>query len=151
LSVATLEDYNVYSVDIKTTYLYGDLDEEIYMEQPEGFRLPGKGTKVWRLCKALYSLKQAGLSWWKALSASMTKLGFKRCKSDASIYVYIHLKTQEQIYTVVYVDDVIFIGLKGSLLLNELKQKFMKTWECRDQGELNEFLRMRIQRDRKNH
>jgi hypothetical protein len=95
LSVATLEDYNVYSVDVKTAYLYGDLDEEIYMEQPEGFRLPGKGIKVWRLRKALYSLKQAGLSWWKALSASMMKLGFKRCKSDAGIYVYIHPKTQE--------------------------------------------------------
>jgi hypothetical protein len=42
------------------------------------------------------------------------------------------------------------MGPKGSLLLNELKQKFMKTWECRNQGELNEFLRMRIQQDQKN-
>jgi hypothetical protein len=63
LSVTTLEDYDVYSVDVKTAYLYGNLDEEIYMEQPEGFRLPDKGNKVWRLHKALYSLKQAGLSW----------------------------------------------------------------------------------------
>jgi hypothetical protein len=133
LSVAALKDYDIYSVDVKTAYLYGDLDEEIYMEQPEGFRLPGKGNKVWRLHKALYSLKQAGLSWWKALSTSMTKLGSKCCKSDAGIYVYIHPKTQEQIYAVVYIDDVIFMGPKGSLLLNELKQKFMKTWECRDQ------------------
>jgi hypothetical protein len=150
LSVTTLEDYNVYSVDVKTAYLYGDLDEEIYMEQPEGFKLPGKGNKVWRLCKALYSLKQAGLSWWKALSASMMKLGFKCCKSDTGIYVYIHPKTQGQIYAVVYIDDVIFMGPKGSLLLNELKQKFMKTWECHNQGELDEFLGMHIQQDQKN-
>jgi hypothetical protein len=145
LSVAALEDYDVYSVNVKTTYLYGDLDEEIYMEQPEGFRLPGKGDKVWRLRKALYSLKKAGLSWWKALSASMMKLGFKHCKSDTGIYVYKHPKTQEQIYAVVYVDDIIFMGPKGSLLLNKLKQKFMTAWECCDQGELNEFLRMHIQ------
>jgi len=62
-AVAALEDWDIQSVDVKTAYLYGDLDEEIYMEQPEGFRLPGKENKVWRLHKALYGLKQAGLSW----------------------------------------------------------------------------------------
>jgi len=63
LAVAALEDLDIQSIDIKTAYLYGNLDEEIYMEQPEGFKLPGKENKVWRLCKALYDLKQAGLSW----------------------------------------------------------------------------------------
>ena len=63
LVVAALEDLDIQSVDIKTAYLYGDLDKEIYMEQPEDFKLPGKENKVWWLCKALYSLKQAGLSW----------------------------------------------------------------------------------------
>ena len=43
----TLEDLDIQSVDIKTAYLYGDLDEEIYMEQLEGFKLPGKENKVW--------------------------------------------------------------------------------------------------------
>jgi len=63
LAVAALEDLDIQSIDIKTAYLYSDLDEKIYMEQPEGFKLPGKENKVWRLCKALYGLKQAGLSW----------------------------------------------------------------------------------------
>jgi len=62
LAVAALEDLDIQSIDVKTAYLYGDLDEEIYMEQPEGFKLSGKENKVWRVCKALYSLKQAGLS-----------------------------------------------------------------------------------------
>ena len=60
LAVAALEDLDIQSVDVKTAYLYGDLNEEIYMEQPEGFKLPGKENKVWRLHKALYGLKQAG-------------------------------------------------------------------------------------------
>ena len=47
LAVAVLKDLDIQSVDIKTAYLYGDLDEEIYMEQPEGFKLPGKENKVW--------------------------------------------------------------------------------------------------------
>jgi len=63
LAVAALEDLDIQSIDVKTAYLYGNLDEEIYMEQPEGFKLPGKEDKVWRLHKALYGLKQAGLSW----------------------------------------------------------------------------------------
>ena len=63
-SVAAFEDWNIHSVDVKTAYLYDDLDKEIYIEQPEGFRLSSKEKKVWWLHKALYSLKQAGLSWW---------------------------------------------------------------------------------------
>jgi len=62
LAIAILEDLDIQSVDVKTTYLYGDLDEKIYMEQPVGFKLPGKENKVWQLRKALYGLKQASLS-----------------------------------------------------------------------------------------
>jgi len=47
LAIAALEDLDIQSIDVKTAYLYGDLDEEIYMEQPEGFKLPGKENKVW--------------------------------------------------------------------------------------------------------
>jgi len=47
LAVAALENLNIQSIDVKTAYLYGNLDEEIYMEQPEGFKLPGKENKVW--------------------------------------------------------------------------------------------------------
>ena len=62
LAITALEDLDIQSVDIKTAYLYGDLDKEIYMEQLEGFKLPGKENKVWWLRKALYGLKQTGLS-----------------------------------------------------------------------------------------
>ena len=61
LAVAALEDLDIQSIDIKTAYLYSDLDEKIYMEQPEGFKLPGKKNKVWRLRKVLYGLKASWL------------------------------------------------------------------------------------------
>jgi hypothetical protein len=77
---------DMFSVDIKTAYLYGRLDEEIYMSQPEGFQI--QGNKVWRLCCALYGFKQARLSWWKELTASMTKIGFICSKSNAGVYYY---------------------------------------------------------------
>jgi len=60
-----------------------------------------------------------------ALSKSMLALGFKRCKFDASVYYYYDKKTKALVITIVYVDDVCFMSTKGSLLLNELKQKFM--------------------------
>jgi len=150
LAVAALEDLNIQSVDVKTVYLYGDLDEKIYMEQPEGFKLSGKENKVWQLCKALYSLKQAGLSWWCTMTKSMLALGFKRCKSDAGVYYYHDKKTKALVIAIVYISDICFIGTKDSLLLNELKQKFMARWECRNLGETTKFLDMYISSDHKN-
>jgi len=80
----------------------------------------------------------------------MLALGFKRCKSDAGIYYYHDKKKKALVIAIVYVDDVCFMGTKGSLLLNELKQKFMARWECHDLGKTTEFLGMHISRDRKN-
>jgi len=80
----------------------------------------------------------------------MLVLGFKRCKSDAGVYYYHNKKTKALVIAIVYVDDVCFMGTKGSLLLNELKQKFMARWECCDLGETTEFLDMHISHDCKN-
>ena len=55
---------NRWVFDVKTAFLYGKLDEEIYMEQPEGFKIKGQEHKVLRLCRAIYGLKQAALAWW---------------------------------------------------------------------------------------
>ena len=112
LAVAALENLDIQSIDVKTAYLYGDLDEEIYIEQPEGFKLPGKENKVWRLHKALYGLKQAGLSWWRTITKSMLALGFKRCKSNTGVYYYHDKKIKALVIATVYVDDVCFMGTK---------------------------------------
>jgi len=147
LGIAALENWDILSVDVKTVYLYGKLDEEIYMEQPEGFRLPGHENKVWRLRRALYGLKQAGLAWWREMTTSMKAIGFKRCMSDAGVYHYIHPKTNELVIAIVYVDDVAFMGRRNSALLKSLKSKFTQKWECRDLGHLKEFLGMQIVRN----
>ena len=68
----------------------------------------------------------------------------------AGIYYYHNKKTKVLIIAIVYVDDIYFMSTKNSLLLNELKQKFMARWECYDLGETTEFLGMHISRDRKN-
>ena len=72
--MAALEGWFISGVDVRNAYLYGDLDEEIYMEQPEGFAIPREERKVLRLLKALYGLKQAGLTWWRALKATARRV-----------------------------------------------------------------------------
>jgi hypothetical protein len=78
LSIAALEDWDIEALDVKTAFLFGELDEEIYMEQPEGFVKKDQEKKVCRLLKAIYGLKQAALQWNKALHDSLIKMGFVR-------------------------------------------------------------------------
>jgi Reverse transcriptase (RNA-dependent DNA polymerase) len=67
-ALAALNGWYMTGVDVHMAYLYGKLDEEIYMRQPEGFTTTGQENEVIHLQQALYGLKQAGLAWWKELS-----------------------------------------------------------------------------------
>jgi reverse transcriptase-like protein len=77
VALAALLQWHMSSIDVKTAFLYGVLDEELYMEQPQGFKRKGEEHKVLRLKRALYGLKQAALQWWKALDKSMAAMGFR--------------------------------------------------------------------------
>ena len=133
LAMAALENWTLTGLDVWKAYLYGKLDEEIYMEQPEGFKVPGKEDKVLRLKRALYGLKQAGLAWWRALKQSMEKLGFKSLSSDTGLFLL--NERNSFVIAVIYVDDAIFCG-PSKELVQKFKQKFMETWETRDLGKV---------------
>jgi len=109
------------------------------MEQPEGFKIPGQEHKNVRLKRAIYGLKQAALAWWRALDKSLAALGCTRLLSDSGLFV----NKTKTIVIIVYVDDVLFLGADKSAI-SSLKKRFMKLWECRDLGDTQEFLRMRI-------
>jgi Reverse transcriptase (RNA-dependent DNA polymerase) len=141
LALSALEDYYCVSVDVCNAYLCGKLDKEIYMRQPEGFKVRGQENKVIHLQRALYGLNQAGLAWWKELSSSMNELGFKCLVSDAGLFVCKGFK--EIIIAIVYVDNAMFFG-KNRAQVDSKKKLFMDKWECCDLGEVKEFLCMRI-------
>ena len=143
ISMAALENWHMHGLDVRNAYLYGELDEEIYMEQPEGFSVPGKTGHVLCLQRALYRLKQAGLAWWRALKQSMEELGFTSLASDAGVFYY--RGEGSFVVAIIYVDDAIFCGPSKPLVLR-LKEAFMKKWETRDLGEVTEFLHMHITR-----
>jgi len=142
LALAALENWYITGLDVWSAYLYGKLDEEIYMEQPEGFAVPGQERKVLHLWRALYGLKQAGLAWWRTLNESLKELGFEHLKSEAGIFFY-KKKGTNIVIGIIYVDDALFCG-PNKAVVDAIKAQFMRKWECRDLGEPNEFLRMRI-------
>jgi len=138
LALAALENWYITGLDVWSAYLYGKLDEEIYMEQPKGFAVPGQECKVLRLWCALYGLKQAGLAWWRTLDESLKELGFERLKSEAGIFFY-KKKGTNIVIGIIYVDDALFCG-HNKAVVDAIKAQFMRKWECRDLGEPNEFL-----------
>ena len=85
-----LEKWGITALDVKSAFLYGILDEEIYMEQPIDFVSKGNEHKVLRLKRAIYGLKQAARVWWKELDQSLKELGFTRLYADAGIFVAKH-------------------------------------------------------------
>ena len=148
LSLAALHDWEIEALDVKTAFLFGKLDEEIYMEQPKGFVVKGKEKKVCQLGKAIYGLKQAALQWNKQLHKSLLEMEFTRCKSDPG--TNFKIIGGEIIILLVYVDNALFMGSNKTQVLSH-KKDFMKRWESRDLGPAKEYLGMRITRDHKKH
>jgi len=144
LVVAALENWHIEGLDVKSAFLYGQLDEEIYIEQPKGFKIHGQEWKVLHLCRAIYGLQQAALAWWKELLTSMRKIGFERSQSDAGIFIH-KAKNGDIIVAMIYVDDSGFMG-NNATLVKEKKTAFMGIWECHDLGKFKEFLGISIRR-----
>jgi hypothetical protein len=126
-ALAALQGWHISGLDVRSAYLYGKLDEELYMEFPEGFMPTHMKGKVLRLLRAIYSLKQAGLAWWRTLDKSMQELGFEWLKSDAGLFVY--KRGKDIVLTIIYVDNTLFCGPSKSLV-EKIKAAFMKKWEC---------------------
>mgnify|MGYP001011468312 CR=1 FL=1 len=82
LSIVAAEDLHLEQLDVKTAFLHGDLEEDIYMHQPEGFVEENKGNLVYKLRKSLYRLKQIPRQWYKRFDTFIAKTGFIRCHGD---------------------------------------------------------------------
>lgn len=82
LALASIQKWIIHQIDIKTAFLEDDLDEEVYMHQPEGFMVEGQKHKVCKLVKSLYGLKQASKQWRKGFHQVILTCGFKMHESD---------------------------------------------------------------------
>jgi transposase InsO family protein len=146
LSKAAQEDLEIHQVDIKTAFLNGELEEEVYVSQPPGFS--NGGTQVCRLNKALYGLKQAPRAWYQKLDATLAKHGYKPCMSDAGIYIS-ETSGEAPMYLVLFVDDMLLICKELSRVL-AFKEAIASEFAIHDLGEVKDFLGCQVVRDRPN-
>jgi len=105
LGIVAMHDLELEQLDVKTAFLHGDLEEEIYMDQPEGYITPGKENFVCKLKKSLYGLKQSPRQWYKKFDSFMFAHGFKRSLYDSCVYV--KFIDGAPIYLLLYVDDML--------------------------------------------
>ena len=103
------EDLHLENLDVKKPFLHGDLDEEIYMEQPHGFEAKGKEYIVCILNKCLYGLKQAPQQWYLKFNSFMHEHGYSRCHLDHYVY-FKRLDDGSYINLCLYVDDMFVVG-----------------------------------------
>jgi hypothetical protein len=147
LSLAASLDLEIEQMDVKTAFLHGDLEEEIYMEQPEGFRVKGKEDYVCRLKKSLYGLKQAPRQWYKKFESVMEEQGYRKTTSDHCVFVQ-KFPDGDFIILLLYVDDMLIVGMNSSRI-DRLKKQLSQSFAMKDLGPAKQILGVRIQRSRK--
>jgi hypothetical protein len=147
LAIAAIEDMEIDHLDVSSAFLNGDLDEEIYVKQPEGFTVPGKEHHVYRLKKSLYGLKQSPRQWYLKLHDTFVDLGFKRLPSDNSIYVW--AKDKVKVIIPVYVDDLT-MACNDLATRAQIKSELATRFKIRDLGPIQYILGMQVYRDRPN-
>jgi len=146
LSIVASHDLELEQLDVKTAFLHGELEEDIYMDQPEGFIVPGKEKYVCKLKRSLYGLKQSPRQWNKRFDSFMLSHGIKRSKYDS--YVYIKHVNGSPIYLLLYVDDML-IAANNKIEITKLKRLLSSEFEMKDLGSAKKILSMEISRDRK--
>nr|GEU54934.1 retrovirus-related Pol polyprotein from transposon TNT 1-94 [Tanacetum cinerariifolium] len=138
---AAHKSFTVYHMDVKTTFLYGPMKEEVYINQPDGFVDPYHPEKVYRIKKALYGLKQALRAWYDELSTFLVSKGFFKGSINPTLFITKH---EEDILLVqIYVDDIIF-GSTNLKLLKQFEKSMHNKFEMSMMGELKFFLGIQI-------
>lgn len=138
-------DLELHQMDVKTTFLNGDLSEEVYMKQPEGFEEDGKEHMVCKLKKSIYGLKQASRQWYIKFHEVVISFGFVENTVDSCIYLKVN--RSKFIFLVLYVDDIL-LASSDLQLLHHVKGFLSTTFDMKDLSEANFVLGVEIHRDR---
>ena len=141
-AIAAREDWEIEQLDVKTAFLYGYLDEEVYVEMPAGHEEEGK---VCKLNKALYGLKQAPRVWFKTLTEFLQSLGYHAIPEDPSVY----RNKDNGTYVAIYVDDLLIFGPNKPAIAT-LKKNLSDRFHMSDLGPVAYYLGLEVHRDRTN-
>ncbi|KAK3719576.1 hypothetical protein QZH41_006798 [Actinostola sp. cb2023] len=141
IALSVKQELKLHQMDVTTAFLNGDLKEEVYMRQPEGFSVKGKEHLVCKLNKSLYGLKQSPRCWNYTLDEHLKSMGFVQTPSDPCIYV--SDEDANPFIIAVYVDDIVLAGPSDEKIA-EVKQNISERFEVKDMGELKYFLGVQV-------
>ena len=147
IAMASIHKLIVHQMDVKTTFLNGDLDEEIYMDQPEGFVVQGQERKVCKLRKSLHGLKQApkqwheNFEWHEKFDYTLISNGFVVNKSDRSVYN--KFSGDSGVIICLYMDDMLILGTDMDVV-KSTKDLFSSKFDMKDLGEADVILGIKI-------
>ncbi|WCJ29450.1 Retrovirus-related Pol polyprotein from transposon TNT 1-94 [Euphorbia peplus] len=145
LAIVASLDLELHQMDVKTAFLNGELNEEIYMEQPVGFVVPGCEQKVCKLNKSIYGLKQSSRQWYIRFHNQMISNDFKILEEDHC--VYIKRSGRKFVILSLYVDDILIAG-NDIAFVNQIKSWLSSSFEMKDMGEAAYILGVKITRNR---
>ena len=140
LSLATNLDWPLHQLDVKNAFLNDDLEEEVYMDSPLSFE-HRFGTKVCKLEKSLYGLKQSPRAWFETFTQSVKKQGYSQGQADHTLFT--KFSSKGKIAALVYVDNIILTG-DDEVELARLKKNLAAEFEIKDLGSLRYFLGMEV-------
>ena len=141
IAIAAIHNLEIHQMDVKTAFLNGDVDEEIYMEQPEGFIILGQEKKVCSLVKSLYGLKQAPKQWHEKFDSVMMTNGFKLNECDKCVYV--ENTERGSVIICLYVDDMLIMG-NNNEVIKTTKKMFNNKFNMKDLGVADVILKIKI-------
>ncbi|GJX54608.1 putative ribonuclease H-like domain-containing protein [Tanacetum coccineum] len=141
LAYASFKDFVVYQMDVKSAFLYGKIEEEVYVCQPPGFEDPHFPNKVYKVEKALYGLHQAPRAWYETLSTYLLDNGFHRGQIDKTLFIRRH--KDDILLVQVYVDDIIFGSTKKEMS-TEFEKLMHDKFQMSSMGELSFFLGLQV-------
>jgi hypothetical protein len=147
LAIAAHLDYEIWQMDVKTAFLNGQLDEDIYMMQPDGFIAESQGDMVCKLQRSIYGLKQASRSWNIRFDETIKQYGFEQNLDEPCVYK--RCRDNVVTFLVLYVDDILLIGNDVGTL-SAVRIWLSKQFDMKDLGEASYILGIKLLRDRKN-
>ena len=127
----------MWQLDVKSAFLNGLLEEEVYVTQPPGFENKEGGDLVFKLNKALYGLKQAPRAWNKRIDGFLLKIGFEKCKVEYGVYV--KEENGDIIILCLYVDDLL-ITSSNEVVIQTVKKQLQQEFDMIDLGVMSYFL-----------
>ena len=141
LAIAASQRWKLRQLDVKNAFLHGDLQEEVFMKQPQGFQDSNHPQYVCKLVKSLYGLKQAPRAWNSKFTTYLPTLGFVASESDPSLFV--KALDNDVVILLLYVDDIIITGSQSGLV-QEMIDKLGDVFDMKDMGLLTYFLGLQI-------